>query len=204
MRIAVRLSEDQKEEWLSKPQPPDVDIQFVKAGESLSAVIAEIYFDLLFDIDVSADYKGKPVFVNAVAALLSELPANYIRINAWSGFLKREIVEVAASGTNVLIVQNVLERLGWKYILSPDIRGMIVVRTIAMLINEAFFAHEDGVSSKNEIDIAMKLGTGYPYGPFEWAEKIGLTRIYMLLKMLSEEHERYTVSLSLKDAATLQ
>ncbi|NKQ99539.1 3-hydroxyacyl-CoA dehydrogenase, partial len=47
------------------------------------------------------------------------------------------------------------------------------------------------VSSKKEIDTAMKLGTNYPMGPFEWAEKIGLRRIYHLLKTLEKEDKRY-------------
>jgi 3-hydroxybutyryl-CoA dehydrogenase len=32
---------------------------------------------------------------------------------------------------------------------------------------------DDEISTKAEIDIAMKLGTNYPYGPFEWSEKSG-------------------------------
>jgi 3-hydroxybutyryl-CoA dehydrogenase len=60
-----------------------------------------------------------------------------------------------------------------------------------MIINEAYFALDDAVSSKAEIDIAMKLGTNYPWGPFEWAEKIGLNNIYLLLQKLSLTNKRY-------------
>ena len=35
----------------------------------------------------------------------------------------------------------------------------------------------ENVSTRDEIDTAMKLGTNYPFGPFEWAEKIGLKNI---------------------------
>jgi 3-hydroxybutyryl-CoA dehydrogenase len=56
-----------------------------------------------------------------------------------------------------------------------------------MIVNEAFIALKEGVSTKEEIDIAMKLGTNYPYGPFEWAEKIGTERIKNLLSKLSVE-----------------
>ena len=42
-----------------------------------------------------------------------------------------------------------------------------------MIINEAFLALQEGVSTKEEINTAMKLGTNYPLGPFEWVEKIG-------------------------------
>jgi 3-hydroxybutyryl-CoA dehydrogenase len=49
----------------------------------------------------------------------------------------------------------------------------------------------DEVSTKAAIDIAMKLGTNYPYGPFEWAEKIGLKNIFSLLQKLSLQDKRY-------------
>ena len=80
----------------------------------------------------------------------------------------------------------------------PDVPGMISTRVIAMIINEAYFGLGDGISSKKDIDIAMKLGTNYPYGPFEWGEKIGLKKIYALLKKLSEKDDRYTVAPALE------
>ena len=63
-----------------------------------------------------------------------------------------------------------------------------------MIINEAFFALSESVSTKEEMDIAMKLGTNYPYGPFEWAWKIGLSNIITLLNKLSIQQSRYTPS----------
>jgi 3-hydroxybutyryl-CoA dehydrogenase len=60
-----------------------------------------------------------------------------------------------------------------------------------MMINEAFIALNEGVSTKEEIDIAMKLGTNYPYGPFEWSEKIGVEKIKSLLEKLNHYQERY-------------
>ena len=47
------------------------------------------------------------------------------------------------------------------------------------------------MSTKAEIDTAMKLGTNYPYGPFEWSSKIGLNHVNQLLKAMAEENERY-------------
>ena len=63
-----------------------------------------------------------------------------------------------------------------------------------MIINEGYFAVEDNVSSKAEIDTAMKLGTNYPYGPFEWAELIGLNNILGLLQKLNLTDTRYQPS----------
>ena len=76
---------------------------------------------------------------------------------------------------------------------------MLSARIIAMIINEAYYTLEAGISSKAEIDTAMKLGTNYPYGPFEWGEKIGLKNIYMLLFELSKTDDRYIVSTALRD-----
>jgi 3-hydroxybutyryl-CoA dehydrogenase len=68
-----------------------------------------------------------------------------------------------------------------------------------MIINEAFFALGENVSTKEEIDLAMKSGTNYPYGPFEWSEKIGVENILNLLKKLSEKEERYFPAPTLKN-----
>jgi 3-hydroxybutyryl-CoA dehydrogenase len=45
----------------------------------------------------------------------------------------------------------------------------------------------------------MKLGTNYPLGPFEWCNKIGLPRIYLLLNTLSQTDNRYTPSEKLSE-----
>lgn len=45
--------------------------------------------------------------------------------------------------------------------------GFTVPRTLAMIINEAYFALEENVASASDIDRAMKFGVNYPKGPFE-------------------------------------
>ena len=47
------------------------------------------------------------------------------------------------------------------------------------------------VPTKEEIDIAMKLGTNYPYGPVEWCHNIGVKKIYSLLHELNKINSRY-------------
>ncbi len=51
---------------------------------------------------------------------------------------------------------------GDEMIFVKDEPGFVSARIVAMIINEAYFTWEAGTSSKEEIDIAMKLGTGYP------------------------------------------
>lgn len=132
-----------------------------------------------------------PVFINSIDTTLSEMNAsqNILRINAWPGFLEKNIWEIA--GEKTLAAQDVLKKCGKKFIFVPDVPGPVSARIIAMIINEAFFAKGENVSSENDIDVAMKLGTNYPQGPFEWGKMIGLNNIYSLLKKLSVSDPRY-------------
>jgi 3-hydroxybutyryl-CoA dehydrogenase len=68
----------------------------------------------------------------------------------------------------------------------PDDPGFVTPRIISKIINEATLALQEGVSTKEEIDAAMKLGTSYPYGPFEWSDKIGNDKIQKLLLALDK------------------
>lgn len=132
-----------------------------------------------------------PVVVNAVCTSLATLPVHFSRLNAWPGFLQRPMKEVAAREEDQAVLVKLFSLLGWQYKFLADTPGLIAARMIAMIINEAWYAYADGVSTQQDIDLAMKLGTNYPYGPFEWGEKIGLDKIVTLLLSMSEENSRY-------------
>ena len=70
----------------------------------------------------------------------------------------------------------------------------IFCRVLVGIINEAMWAVKDGVASSEDIDTAMKLGTNYPRGPFEWAEQIGMDNVQELLLSLNEtvSDDRFT------------
>ena len=193
MRIAVKALPHQKEEWLAKPTAGTTEITWMEHD----IPEADAYFDLCYE-EYGPSFKAiidKPVFANSVIETLDELPSNVSRINAWNGFLKRESVEVVLRNDKA---REVLDSLGWKHVNVPDVPGMIAARTISMIINEAYFALGDEVSTKEEIDIAMKLGTNYPFGPFEWSNRIGLHHVYRLLKKLADSDSRYQPSVALE------
>ncbi|HEX2195230.1 MAG TPA: 3-hydroxyacyl-CoA dehydrogenase NAD-binding domain-containing protein [Candidatus Limnocylindria bacterium] len=60
----------------------------------------------------------------------------------------------------------------------------IAARVLAAIVNEAASAVADGVASPDAIDIAMRLGTAYPWGPLEWGERIGLEHVVHTLDAL--------------------
>lgn len=77
-----------------------------------------------------------------------------------------------------------------------DTPGLVVARTIAMLINEAADAVLQGVCSATDADVAMKLGVNYPAGPFEWLANWDANAVIELLDRLDTYYrgERYRVS----------
>jgi 3-hydroxybutyryl-CoA dehydrogenase len=77
-----------------------------------------------------------------------------------------------------------------------DVPGMAVMRTVAMLANEAADAVNQGVCSANGVDVAMRKGVNYPRGPLEWASAVGLRQIVTVLANLAATYgeDRYRVS----------
>ncbi len=138
--------------------------------------------------------EGIPYFINSVVKPLG-INNSMIRINGWNGFLQNSTWEVAGKVNGQ--ARRIFDFLYKKVIETADEPGFISPRIIAMIINEAFHAKEEAVSTEQEIDIAMKLGTNYPNGPFEWAEKIGHHNIYALLQELALSDKRYTPASSL-------
>jgi 3-hydroxybutyryl-CoA dehydrogenase len=192
MVIAVIATEDNKREFLKKPIKEDIEIIWIGEKRTFDGVEADGYMDLVYEsLSVSHDVVKKPVFVNSVPRLGEGLPKNFIRINAWSGFLQRNVIEIAGDIAIRPGAEKILNNLGWQFKWVPDISGMIAPRIISMIINEAYHALGDEISTKEEIDVAMKLGTNYPCGPFEWSKKIGLRKIYNLLHELSKDDRRY-------------
>ena len=115
-------------------------------------------------------------------------------------FLQHPILEIAALPEQQTAARQVFDQLGWKYRFVADIAGFVSARVIAMIINEAWFTVGDGISTREEIDTAMKSGTSYPYGPFEWGEKIGLQNIGRLLTAMRASDSRYEIAPALQAA----
>lgn len=85
---------------------------------------------------------------------------------------------------------------GYQVVRFDDVPGLAVMRTVAMLINEAADAALQQVASCADIDLAMQKGTRYPAGPFQWSRTIGIQRIHTVLRHLAAGYgeERYRSS----------
>lgn len=155
----------------------------------------------LSGIDSRKTTAGKPYLIGSVWHTLDDLglSGDVLRIGDWPGFLSNSCWEYA--GIMNERIATVFTLLGKQPVQVSDQPGLVRFRIISMIINEAYFALEEEISTKAEMDTAMKYGTNYPLGPFEWAEKIGLRRVAALLQRLQLESGRYVPSeLLLKEA----
>jgi 3-hydroxybutyryl-CoA dehydrogenase len=108
-----------------------------------------------------------------------------------------------ASPEFVARAAEVLRALGWLPQRITDVPGLVVARTISMLVNEASDAVEQGVCDAAGADAAMTLGVNYPAGPFTWLAARGAEPIAKMLDALDAFYrgERYRVSPRLRRAA---
>ncbi len=98
------------------------------------------------------------------------------------------------------------QALGKDVSVIADIPGMIVARTVAMLVDFALDAAARGVASSDDIDTAMRLGVNYPRGPLDWGTELGARWVLETLESLHEEYPtgRYAPSQALRRLAAAQ
>ena len=200
MQIIVLANALQKEEMLSNVSLPADIVWANDKEEFFTYKDADAFIDLEFLNDAGrknllAELLPKPVIINSVTDTLKETNNDFIRINGWNTFLSSSLIEASCNNEGAKQkAEEVFSAFNKQIEWLPNEPGFITARVISMIINEAFLALGEGVSTKEEINIAMKLGTAYPYGPFEWGEKIGLQNIVALLTKLSETQSRYKPS----------
>ena len=96
-----------------------------------------------------------------------------------------EIIKTpASSDESYTIVRELALQMGKTPITVTDTPCFATSRLIQTLINEAIFCLYEGVSSKEEIDTAMKLGMNHPMGPLELADFIGLDVVLAMQQAL--------------------
>ncbi len=173
------------------------------------------YYDIITDlnfgdhcqhIDFYETLKPKLLLLSATKIRLGEIfknhPVKFIvaGINTHPLFIKK-IKEIKLLNSNhVEAFDDFAKALNWEYRITDDRIGMVTSRIVCMIINEACFALMEGVATVEDIDTAMKLGVNYPFGPFEWCDKIGIQHVYEMLHdlWLDTHDERYKICPLLK------
>lgn len=99
-----------------------------------------------------------------------------------------------------------LQQQGKRILHMTDYPGLLLWRTVAMIVNEALDALQKGVASEQDIDTALRLGVNYPVGPIAWGERLGWQRLLILLENLQRHYgeERYRPCSLLRQRALLE
>ncbi len=118
-----------------------------------------------------------------------------------------EAVAIAASdgcpAAGVDEAAGLLQAAGLTVYVIDDTPGLVVTRTVAMLVNGAVDALHKGVASAIDIDTAMRLGTNYPLGPLAWGQRWGPAAVLAVLDAMHAWYgeDRYRPSALLRRIA---
>lgn len=155
------------------------------------------------NLELYASNENLTIFGNVVKSSLAELVyysegvrCKLFGFNGLPTFVNRDILEVSLlNERNLKTLERVCRDIDTSFRIVDDRVGMVTPRIICMIINEAYYMLQEGIAGMEDIDQAMKLGTNYPMGPFEWSKKIGINHIFELLEALYEDthDERYKV-----------
>ena len=99
-----------------------------------------------------------------------------------------EVVRTIATASDVYDTAcEFAKKLGKVPVRTSDKTGFIVNRLLVPYLLDAIRAYEEGVGSIDDIDNAMKLGCGYPMGPFTLLDLVGLDTTYYITHVMYDE-----------------
>jgi 3-hydroxybutyryl-CoA dehydrogenase len=99
-----------------------------------------------------------------------------------------EVVKTIATTQDVIdALFEFATRLGKEPILAKDTTGFVVNRLLVPYLLYAIRVYEEGLASKEDIDKGMKLGCGYPMGPLELLDFVGLDTTYYIAQIMFDE-----------------
>jgi 3-hydroxybutyryl-CoA dehydrogenase len=115
-------------------------------------------------------------------------PGQFIGMHFMNPVPMMKLIELirgmATSEETFDVIKALSEKLGKVPVEVNDFPGFIANRILLPMINEAIYAHMEGVGTIEAIDSVMKLGMGHPMGPFTLADFIGLDVCLAILEVM--------------------
>ncbi|MCF8059458.1 MAG: 3-hydroxybutyryl-CoA dehydrogenase [Bacteriovoracaceae bacterium] len=155
----------------------------------------DIKFKIFKDLDNVAK-EGAILATNTSSISITEIAAATSRPDKVAGMhfmnpvpvmkLVEGIRGLETSDETFNAVEEVSQKMGKTFIKVNDVAGFAINRILMPMINEAIYAHYEGVASCEDIDTGMKLGTNQPMGPFELADFIGLDTCLAIMEVLHD------------------
>ena len=172
------------------------DLDVVKASQIVIEAVNEnlqIKLDLFRKLDAlcapevifASNTSSLPITQLAAA---TKRPDKFIGMHFMNPVPMMRLIELirglATSEATYQLAKALSEKLGKVPVEVNDYPGFAVNRILIPMINDAIYAHMEGVASAAAIDESMKLGCGFPMGPLTLADFIGLDVCLAILEVL--------------------
>ncbi len=155
-----------------------ITVEVASSVNPRATVIASVLSNTATELGMLANIANRVVGVSLLPSIMSSVST----IDMAAG--------LNTAATHIQHALALLKRLDYSVELVEDRVGLVQVRVLAMLINEAAFAVMEGLATPEDIDKAMLLGVNYPKGPLAWADEIGIGVVTLILDGLRREYEQ--------------
>jgi 3-hydroxybutyryl-CoA dehydrogenase len=169
----------------------DCDVVIEAIAEDLDikrALFTELTPMLKDDCVIATTTSSLPIIELAMA---SGEPDRFIGLHFFNPAAIMKLVEVVPTVRTASSVVDdstaFVERIGKVAVHCPDRAGFIVNALLFPYLNDAVKMLESHYATSEEIDTAMKLGCGYPMGPFELMDIVGLDVTLKIVETLHDE-----------------
>jgi 3-hydroxybutyryl-CoA dehydrogenase len=190
-----RISQDEMDEAMGRIESgteyaSDADLAIEAVPETIE-VKAEVFSALdeqLKDEAILASNTSS-ISITELAAHTSR-PEKFIGMHFFNPVPVMDLVEIirglATSDETYDTARELSRRLGKEPVEVGDFPGFAVNRLLVPMINEAAYCVMEGVAGPEEMDTAMKQGAGFPMGPLELADMVGLDTCLHIMEVLHE------------------
>jgi 3-hydroxybutyryl-CoA dehydrogenase len=193
-----KLTLTQKQEILSRIEPTTRLERLADCDLVVEAVIEDLATKKALFAKLDSILRPEAVRCSNTSSLcITEMaaatkhPERFLGLHFFNPVPLMKVVEVIpALTTDPKVTEAILglaRRLGKTPVVAPDRPGFIVNRLLVPYLLDAIRALEEGVGTKEDIDAAMKLGCGYPMGPFELLDFVGLDTTYYIANIMFDE-----------------
>jgi 3-hydroxybutyryl-CoA dehydrogenase len=190
-----RISQEEMDEALARIESgteyaSDADLAIEAVPETIE-VKAEVFqaLDEQLKDDAILATNTSSISITELASRTSR-PEKFIGMHFFNPVPLMDLVEIirglATGDETYETARELAERLGKEPVEVGDFPGFAVNRLLVPMINEAAYCVMEGVAGPEEMDTAMKRGAGFPMGPLELADMVGLDTCLHIMEVLHE------------------
>jgi len=192
-----RITEEQKD--AAQKIAVTTSLEGVPSADMIIEAAAED-LDLKFKIFIDLDRLARPgvilasntssISITKIAAA-TQHPDSVVGMHFMNPVPLMRLVEVirglATSDETTGVTIDMCRRMGKEPVEALDSPGFISNRILCPMINEAVFALQEGIGSREAIDTVMKLGMNHPMGPLTLCDLIGLDVVLSVMEVLQRD-----------------